>query len=84
MLQEFFMFTDKKIRNCCCENSVLLETNTSNWLLSRLFVFPFTIFVQQSVGVARIFIGGGANHNSPAMTSSKFFKRGSICGAKLS
>ena len=38
----------------------------------------------QFIGVPRILIGGGLNHNSPEMTSSKFFQRGSFCGTKVS
>ena len=39
---------------------------------------------EERTGVARIFDWGGPNHNSPAMTSSKVFIRGSFYGAKLS
>ena len=35
------------------------------------------------IGVARMFDwGGGANHKSPAMTSSKFFKKGTFVGQR--
>ena len=36
------------------------------------------------IGVARIFDWGGPNHKSHAMTSSKIFKKGTCCGAKIS
>ena len=44
------------------------------------------IFFRRSpiIGVPRIFDWGGLNHKSHAMTSSKFFQRGSFCGAKIS
>ena len=39
----------------------------------------------QFIGVARIFDWyGGPNHKSHEMTSSKFFKRGTSCGTKIS
>ena len=39
--------------------------------------------VLQFIGVARIFDWGGPNHKSHAMTSSKIFKKGTFCGAKI-
>ena len=38
----------------------------------------------QFIGVPRILIGGGLNHKSHKMTSSKFFQRRSFCGTKIS
>ena len=38
----------------------------------------------QFIDVPRIFDWGGLNHKSHAMTSSKFFQKGSICGTKIS
>ena len=38
----------------------------------------------QFIGVPRIFDWGGLNHKSHAMTSSKFFQRGSFCLTKIS
>ena len=35
------------------------------------------------IGVARILVGRGPNHKSHGMTSSKFFNRGTFCGAKI-
>ena len=37
-----------------------------------------------TIGVARIFDWGGPHHKSHAMTSSKFFKEETFCGAKIS
>ena len=37
-----------------------------------------------TIGVARIFDWGGPNHKSRAMTSSKIFKKGTFCRAKIS
>ena len=36
----------------------------------------------QFIGVPESFIGRGLNHKSHAMTSLKFFQRGSFCGTK--
>ena len=38
----------------------------------------------QFIGVPRTLIGGGLNHKSHEMTSSKFFHRESFCGTKIS
>ena len=38
----------------------------------------------QFIGVPGILIGGGLNHKSHEMTSSKFFQRGSFCETKIS
>ena len=36
------------------------------------------------IGMPGFLIGGSLNHKSHAMTSSKFFQRGSFCGTKIS
>ena len=36
------------------------------------------------IGVAKIFNWGGTNQKSHAITSSKFFERGTFCGTKIS
>ena len=38
----------------------------------------------QFIDVPRILIGGGLNHKSHEMMSSKFFQRESFCGTKIS
>ena len=38
----------------------------------------------QFIGVPRILIGGGLNHKSHEMTSSKFFQRRSFCETQIS
>ena len=47
----------------------------------------FKIFFQaisNSLAYPEFLIGGGLNHKSHAMTSSKFFERGSFCWTKIS
>ena len=46
-------------------------------------VISSTEFWVEIIGVARIF-DGGANHKSHAMTSSEIFKKGTLCGTKIS
>ena len=40
--------------------------------------------ISNSLAYPEILIGGGLNHNSHEMMSSKFFQRGSFCGTKIS
>ena len=40
--------------------------------------------ISNSLAYPEFLIGGGLNHKSHAMTSSKFFQRESTCGTKLS
>ena len=40
--------------------------------------------ISNSLAYSEFLIGGGLNHKSHEMTSSKFFQKGSFCGAKVS
>ena len=40
--------------------------------------------ISNSLAYPEFLIGGGLNHKSHEMTSSKFFQRGSFCGKKIS
>ena len=37
-----------------------------------------------TIGIARVFDGGGANHKSRSMMSSEIFEEGSFCEEKVS
>ena len=66
-------------------NKNLEEKDFSNAFLKDLFIRYNTPISSSAIGVARIFDwGGGTNHKSHAMASSKISKKRTFCGAKIS
>ena len=59
--------------------------DTGASVLQKKKVFKnFFQAISNSLTYPELLIGGGLNHKSHEMTSSKFFQRGSFCGTKIS
>ena len=59
--------------------------DTGASVLQKKKVFKnFFLAISNLLAYPEFLVGGGLNHKSHEMTSSKFFQRRSFCGTKLS
>ena len=74
----------RQFRDCPGHSRTVGNPRSRPWLKAIAVAEKLKKLVSPHIRVARIFDWGGPNHKSHAMTSSKNFKKGTFCGAKIS
>ena len=78
------LFEDRTSRGQGQKRSRPRTKDTGASVLRKKVFKNFFQAISNSVAYPEFLIGGGLNHKSHAMTSSKFFQRGSFCLTKIS